>query len=61
MSHPIPDPNPPAVLLNRLHRTTAAVQDHPETYNSTTLAALRGAAMELAKITDGELYRREHP
>lgn len=61
MSHPLPDPNPPATLLNRMRATIVAVHDHPETYDSRTLAAIRAAGMELAKLVDGELYRREHP
>jgi hypothetical protein len=58
MTHPIPDPNPPALVIGRMHRTTAAVKDHPETYDSRTLSALMHASMEMTKVAYDELSRR---
>lgn len=53
---PTTDPDP--TLLPRMYRTTAAVKDHGETYDTQTLALIRGAAMELEQATDRELMRR---
>lgn len=56
MSHPTPEPD--AAVIHRMHRTTAAVKDHPEVYTTTMLARLRGAAMELEQAADRELMAR---
>lgn len=58
MTQPAPDPNPPHVLLNRLNRTTAALTDRPETYDTDTLWAFLNALTDLKKAVDGELVRR---
>lgn len=58
MSHPLPDPNPPASGIARINSLTVAVQDRPESFDSRTLATMRTAAMELVSATDRELNAR---
>ncbi len=54
--HPTPEPD--AAVIHRIHRMTAGIKDHPETYTSSLLAQLRAAAMELEQIADRELMAR---
>lgn len=62
MSHPNLDPAPPAAAtIGRLHWHTEHITLAPERYDSTQLAQLRGAAMELAQAADRALLARERP
>lgn len=58
MSHPIPDPNPPAVLTNRLRATITAMYDRPETYPTRTLATILPLLVELAEVINRVLRAR---
>ena len=63
MSHPIREAPPVAATLGRLRHHIHDIAHEPgqETprYSSADLAALRGIGMELAKVADGELARRQ--
>ena len=58
MSHPVPDPNPPGIVIGRMHRTTAEVREHPETYQTRTLTQILTAALELAETANRALAAR---
>lgn len=52
MSHPIPDPCPPSTALARINAVRVAIFNAPERYSTTTLVAIRTAALELARAID---------
>jgi hypothetical protein len=58
MSHPLPDPNPPATAIARINSVARAVADRPETFTTTQLAQLRTAAFELARVCDRAVCAR---
>lgn len=63
MSQPDPDLDPinVAAVLGKLRWHVSQVRENPTRYKSQSLAELRGVVLELGKLVDGELYRREHP
>jgi hypothetical protein len=59
MSHPNLDPAPPAAAtLGRLNWFAESIRKDPDRHDSKSLAALRGAAMELYTAADRELMAR---
>jgi hypothetical protein len=58
MDHPLPDPNPPSTAIARINSVARAVADRPETFTTTQLARLRGAALELARACDAAVCAR---
>ncbi len=58
MSHPIPDPNPPATAVARINSVARAVADRPEKFTTTQLAQLRAASLELARVCDKAVCAR---
>lgn len=59
MSHPNLDPAPPAAAtIGRLAWYRESIRKDPDRHDSKDLAALRGAAMELASAADRELNAR---
>lgn len=58
MSHPIHEAPPIAATVGRLRWHIDHIAREPESYSSAQLASLRGAAMELTKLADGELSKR---
>lgn len=58
MSHPIPDPNPPALVIGRIHRTTAEVRNNPETWKTSTLTQILAASLELSETVNRALRAR---
>jgi hypothetical protein len=58
MENALPDPNPPSTAIARINSVARAVADRPETFTTTQLARLRGAALELARVCDKEVCAR---
>lgn len=61
MSQPVHDAPPAAATIGRLRWLSDSIGKDPGRYESRSLAALRGAALELAKAADEALLARERP